>query len=405
MQGRLVFAVLAGNALMLSSATYAAAPTPLPHVAKKVPHNPPIYDPSEPLAQTFSPEKSAEYLDAIAAFWMRKSDASKDRHSCGACHANFAYMMARPLLLKEKPESLLAETRLWMEQQADTLNPQTPHDSRSGKYHFRGAAPTLAAGLVFHDLHTGAELRPTTRKALDKMWAAQRPVAADERHSGPWYNNGGFCWDLSAPELDGNYSAILAAIAVGTAPDGYARGEKSKEITQLRRYLAKRLSEREKDLHAQALCLWAASRLDGLLSATERETLVRSLLATQCSDGGWSLASLGGQWNGPSQKKVGDGYATGLVVYALRQAGLPAERPEIARGVAWLKKNQRASGGWFTPNADRSQTVGGIGTHDLAILNLGTAYAVMALHECANPAETDRPRNEAKASEIPVKAP
>ena len=110
---------------------------------------------------------------------------------------------------------------------------------------------------------------------------------------------------------------------------------------------------------------------------------MRSLLAAQRSDGGWSLGDLGGKWHGNSNK-VSDGYATGLVVHALRQAGLPADRPEVARGVAWLKKHQRESGGWFTPNADRVRTVGGIGTHDLAILNLGTAFAVMALHACEN---------------------
>lgn len=414
MRGRLLFAVLVGNALMLSSATHAAAAVP-PSAAQKAPSDAPKYDPDEPLAKTFSLEKSADYLDAIAAFWLKKSEAPKDghqqhRHSCGACHANFAYMMARPLLLKEKPLSLLAETRRCMEQHVATLDPAK--HTESGRYHLRGAGPTLAAGLVFHDLHSGGELRPTTRQALDKMWTLQRPEKNQDHRGGqgPWYQSG-FCWDLSAPELDGDYSTILAALAVGTAPDGYARGDSAKqEITQLREYVGRRFNsdraDLAKDLHAQALCLWASCRLDGLLSPTKREAVVRSLLAAQCSDGGWSLAQLGGRWHGGSPKES-DGYATGLVVYVLRQAGLPAKRPEIARGVAWLKNQQRASGGWFTPNADRSQTVGGIGTHDLAILNLGTAFAVMALHASENTPEANRPRTEAKASalETPVQAP
>jgi squalene-hopene/tetraprenyl-beta-curcumene cyclase len=403
MVARFVFAVLACNALILSSATHVIAATP-PHAAEKVP-DAPKYDPNEPLAQIFSLERSADYLDAIAAFWLRKSEAPKEshgryqRHSCGACHANFAYMMARPLLLKEKSVSLLAETRRHMEQQMDTLAPGKyagEHDS-SGRYHFHGAAPTLAVGLVFHDLHTGGELRPTTRKALDKIWDARR----SDRPSwgGPWRGAG--CWDLSSPEHDGTYNANLAALAVGAAPDGYAR-EAKQEIAQLRQYLGESCSH----LHAQTLSLWASSRLDGLLNATQREAVVRSLLATQCPDGGWSLANMGGKWSSRSDTKVGDGYATGLVVYALRQAGLPAERPEIARGITWLKKHQRASGGWFTSNADQSQTIGGIGTHDLAILNLGTAYAVMALHACENKAEIKQLRSEAKASvsETPLKA-
>ena len=51
-------------------------------------------------------------------------------------------------------------------------------------------------------------------------------------------------------------------------------------------------------LHAQALVLWASCHLDGLLSTTKREAIVRSLLAAQRSDGGWSLGDLGGKWHG-----------------------------------------------------------------------------------------------------------
>ena len=86
-------------------------------------------------------------------------------------------------------------------------------------------------------------------------------------------------------------------------------------------------------------------------------------------------------------KNLSDGYATGFAVCVLRQAGLPAERPELVRGIRWLKRNQRVSGSWFTPHAEWGmglKTQGGIGTRDLAILNLSTAFAVMALHACEN---------------------
>ena len=420
MKSHLMFAVLAGNALMLSAAIHATAAAPPTAAAEKVADDRPEYDPEEPLAQAFSREKSADYLDTIAAFWLQKSEvappgiAHKHLHSCGACHANFPYMLARPLLLKEKPVSLLAETRRCMEQHVETLDPTTKTEAgycdASGKYHFRGAGPTLAVGLVFHDLHSGGELQPTTRKALDKMWALKRPERnSQDNHDGrgPWYQSG-FCWDLSAPELDGDYSSLLAALAVGAAAEEDGRGGAAKqEIAHLREYLGRRFDNERGDLaslHAQALALWASSHLDGLLSMTKREAIARSLLAAQCSDGGWSLGDLGGKWRGGPQK-VSDGYATGLVLYALRQAGLPADRPEVARGVAWLKKHQRASGGWFTPNADRDRTVGGIGTHDLAILNLGTAFAVMALHASENTGEANPPRNGAQAPALQIPVP
>ena len=70
-----------------------------------------------------------------------------------------------------------------------------------------------------------------------------------------------------------------------------------------------------------------------------------------------------------------DGYATGLILYVLRQAGLPATEEPIRQGVQWLKTNQRASGRWLTRslNADRAHY----------ITNAGTAFAVMALQVCA----------------------
>ena len=99
-------------------------------------------------------------------------------------------------------------------------------------------------------------------------------------------------------------------------------------------------------------------------------------MATQRDDGGWNLPSLGAwkRHNGKPNDKAApsDGYATGLVVYVLRQAGAPTE--PIRRGVDWLKTNQRASGRWFTPsvNADRAHY----------ITNAGTALAVLALKAC-----------------------
>jgi squalene-hopene/tetraprenyl-beta-curcumene cyclase len=319
-------------------------------------------------------------------------------------------MMARPLLLKEKPVSLLDQTRRRMEEHVAALDlagkGESGYHKDSGTFHFRGAGPTLAVGLVFHDLHSGGKLQPSTRKALDKMWAVRRPVAKNNHFRGPWGQDG-FCWDLSAPELDGDYNSILAALAVGTAGDGYARpGAARQEITHLREYLGSRFhNERDRgDLHAQALVLWASCRLDGLLSTTKRETIVRSLLAAQRADGGWSLSELGGRWH-PSTQKVSDGYATGLVVHALRQAGKPTDHAEVARGLAWLRKHQRASGGWFTPNADRDPTMGGIGTHDLAILNLGTAFAVMALRAAEHTAEAYQLGQESPAPPVRVREP
>jgi squalene-hopene/tetraprenyl-beta-curcumene cyclase len=69
-----------------------------------------------------------------------------------------------------------------------------------------------------------------------------------------------------------------------------------------------------------------------------------------------------------------DGYATGLIVYVLRQAGVAANQEPIRRGVDWLKTHQRASGCWFT------HSIRADGEHHIA--NTGTAFALMALRAC-----------------------
>jgi hypothetical protein len=62
---------------------------------------------------------------------------------------------------------------------------------------------------------------------------------------------------------------------------------------------------------------------------------------------------------------------------------VPAARSEIARGVDWLRNNQRASGRWFTPSpAAGEPTEGGVGARDLYVQSLGTAFAVLALKAC-----------------------
>ena len=74
------------------------------------------------------------------------------------------------------------------------------------------------------------------------------------------------------------------------------------------------------------------------------------------------------------QESPSDGYATGLLLYVLRQTGMPATDEPIRRGVAWLKSNQRESGRWFTRslNNDKAHYV----------TNAGTAFAVLALEAC-----------------------
>jgi squalene-hopene/tetraprenyl-beta-curcumene cyclase len=321
--------------------------------------NPFPYAAAEPKAQGFSLSKGAEYLDGVARFWMRDN-------SCGACHANFAYLMARPLV-GEHPSPLLKETRQFLETR--TPNPR--------RFSFDSRAVSIAFALAWDDARSGGKLQPSTRQTLRHMWGLQKP------HGG-WNPLG--CGEVLPPETDGHYTVTLAALAAGVAPEGYARTPEAQDgLTKLRRYLVRYPA---RILHDDAMRLWASLHVDGLMTAAGREATAQSLLAAQGQDGGWSLPALSTRPTPAEARKFpSDGYGTAFVIYVLRQAGVPATRPEIARGVGWLRSNQRASGRWFTP-APVSPTEGGVGSRDLYAQNLGTAFAVLALKACEG---TDRP--------------
>ena len=310
--------------------------------------------PDEPLAPAPSLAKAAEFLDGVALDWTRK-------RQCGTCHTNYAYMLARPAL---RPADSPASTEIRQFFEKRVAHWDDP--AKEAKPRWDTEVVATAVTLAINDAGTTGKLHPSTRKALDRMWILQRP-------DGSW--NWLKC-DWPPYEHDDYYGAVFAALGVGLAPDSYAQSDAAKDgLERLRSYLQKTPPP---DLHHKTFLLWASLKLDGLMSPSERDQTLKALRALQRPDGGWILPSLGA-WKrrdgAPNDKDApSDGYATGLVVYVLRQSGVPAEDESIRRGVAWLKQNQRASGRWFTRslNTDKFHY----------ITNAGTGFAVLALTSC-----------------------
>jgi squalene-hopene/tetraprenyl-beta-curcumene cyclase len=307
--------------------------------------------PDEPRAPEYSAAKAADFLDRVAVNWTR------DR-KCATCHTNVAYLMARGAL-KEGGTEGAAIVRKFFEDRVKNWE-----EKRGVK---RGEPVTLAAPLALDDARQG-KLQPVTRRALDAMWTAQG-------------TNGAWDWPKCAGEggawppfeHDDYFGAVLAAVAAGHAPDNYAATDRAKlGLERLRVYFRK---VPPPSLHHKAWLLWASMKLDGLMTKAEREQTIKELLAKQHGDGGWSLASLG-DWKGFDGRRnntdaPSDGYGTGLGVFVLRQAGPASDRPEVRKGIDWLRNNQRESGRWFTQslNTDSSHFI----TH------AGSAFAVLAL--------------------------
>jgi squalene-hopene/tetraprenyl-beta-curcumene cyclase len=337
----------------------------IPTLAAGEPPRPvPTAKPDEPLAKTFSLDRGVEFLDGVTLAWVH-------RNQCFSCHTGYPYLLARTSVGDPKAAGLL-EARKFLEDRVAAWD-----KGGKGRGYLKGEGViektegvtevvAIGAILALHDAKTTGKLQPATRTALARMWELQQA-------------DGSWTWnkeELAPLEHDDYFGAVSAAVGVGHAPEGYAQSEAAKPgVERLVRYLTKTPAP---DLHHKAYLLWAALALDGLMDKAERERTVKALLALQRKDGGWSLPSLGA-WKRSDGKPQdedapSDGYATGLVLYVLRQAGVAATEEPIRRGVAWLKANQRESGRWFTRSLNNSDR------HYIS--NAGTAFAILALKAC-----------------------
>lgn len=309
----------------------------------------------EPKARALSIERATKYLDEVSLDWTRT-------RKCGTCHTNYVYMLARSSVGRIGAPEALKEIRAFFESRVEHWN----DDEKESKPRFDAEVIATAVTLAMNDSVTTGNLHPTTRQALDRIWSLQR-------------EDGAFNWlkcDWPPYEHDDYYGAVFAALGVGIAPEAYAKSEKAtRGVEKLTRYLREHPAP---DLHHRIFLLWASIKLDGLMTPEEREKTKRELVSLQRSDGGWSLPNLG-EWKrrdgSPNPKDApSDGYATGLVIYVLRQTGIASKDPTIQRGVIWLEENQRESGRWFTRSLNNDKA------HYIS--NAGTAFAVMAIQAC-----------------------
>jgi len=337
--------------LTITALTLAGVAAP---AEEKKPANPGPNRPDEARSKTVSIAKGAEFLDTVSANWTTG-------RKCGTCHTNVPHLLASASL-KRKPTEQEALVRKFFEDRARNWD----RGEKGDKPRWDTEVVVTAVTLALHDAGTTGKLDATTKGALDRMWKVQQKDGAWNWLKCKW----------PPLEHDDYYGAVFAAVGVGHAPGDYAKSEAAKGgVEKLKGYLKKTEAP---NLHHKAFLLWASLKLDGLMSKEEREKTVKALLARQKKDGGWSLPSLGA-WEGFDGRDndagaASDGYATGLVVFVLRQAGAAADDDAVKKGVAWLKSNQRVSGRWFTKslNTDRSHFI----TH------AGTAFALMALKAC-----------------------
>jgi squalene-hopene/tetraprenyl-beta-curcumene cyclase len=337
---------------------------------------------------------AAAYLDQRADWWMGWKRAARDHETfCISCHTAVPYAMSRPSLRKSLGEvglsanerrlveNVTKRVRLWKE-----VAPFYT-DADRGVYksvESRGTESVLnALILASNDANNAAQsghLSDDTRAAFENMWAEQQ-TTGDQKGAWLWLRFKNEPWEADDSDF---YGASLAAIAVGTAPENYrAKPEIQNNLKMLREYLNRAYASQT--LSNRAVLLWASAKVPGLLESDRQKALVTELLSKQEADGGWSLTSMAGDWkrhDGTPQEAHSDGYATGLITFALLQAGISRENAQLKRGLAWLTDNQnRTEGYWlaFSLNNNEEHHI----SPDTArfMKDAATAYAVLALSE------------------------
>jgi squalene-hopene/tetraprenyl-beta-curcumene cyclase len=334
---------------------------------------------------------AAAYLDARQTWWSGWQTAARDHQTaCVSCHTALPFALARPALRgtlhENEPSSaerkmlddVIKRVSLWRE-----VEPFYPDQTRGlpKTSESRGTESVLnALVLATRDAHAG---RPSddARAAFDNMWALQFR-SGDLAGGWAWLNFHNEPWEANdSPYL----GAAFAAVAVGREPGGYAStAENQERIKRLRDFLRKGLPTQP--LLNRAMLLWASGGIADLLIADERQSIVDALCAKQNADGGWSLSSLGQYKRGDNTPldTVSDGYATGLVTYALERAGIDASDARVSRAVAWLGQHQdRTTGMWAASSLNKQRDA----KTDIGkfMSDAATAYAVLALTSAGKP--------------------
>ena len=350
-------------------------------------------------------EGAAKYLDERMDAWFanaKKLRTGQGETTCVSCHTVIPYALSRPVLRRAMHVSTRTpqEVRLLegVARRVETYDAHQPfYDGSEGKKtESRGTEAVLNALILSSaDAERGRrEPSEPTRKALRRLWETQRPDGAWE-----WLDFGLEPFESADAAY---YGATLAALAVGTAPASSTTQatDATVGIEKLRGYLKDKFASQT--LFNRAWVLLASTRLKDLLPGAQREALTAEIQRRQEDDGGWSLQALGTwTWGKPAWRArapgtpdasllaQSDGYATGLIVYTLRTAGVPVEHPAVRRGSQWLRAhqqdvqvNQRMHHAWRAHSLNFDREHGGEKGEPwrrMFMSDSATAFAVLAL--------------------------
>jgi squalene-hopene/tetraprenyl-beta-curcumene cyclase len=242
----------------------------------------------------------------------------------------------------------------------------------------RGTESVLNALILSSRDAQSGQLSNDTHTAFENMWAEQQ-TAGKQKGAWLWLRFKNEPWEADDSDY---FGATLAAVAIGIAPGNYREApEVQTGVRLLREYLNREFAVQTPI--NRVLLLWASAKLPGVLEADRQKAIIGELLEKQQADGGWSLSSLSGDWkraDGTPQETTSDGYATGLITYALQRAGISPENAKLKRGLAWLTANQnKTEGSWTSYSLNKSKQNHISPETALFMNDAATSYAVLSL--------------------------
>lgn len=323
-------------------------------------------------AKSWDPKAAAAYLDGRMDWWSVWPSAARDHDTfCVSCHTTLPYALGRPALRSQLGEQKLsASERTFldnMEKRVSIWNEAQPFysDAKNGA---PKSAESRGTEAVLNALVLARYDEPAAKDALRNMWALQLKEG-EQRGAWTWLNFHNEPWEADDSQF---WGATLGALAAGYARDhdpgvallaGYLQREEAKQSTLNR-----------------AVALWASGKISTLLTAEQRKSIVDEITSKQREDGGWSASTLVmKEWkrrDGTPMDAASDGYGTGLMVVALQQSGMPA-KAQIAKGIAWLERNQDASGAWLSTSMNKKRDPASDAGKFMS--DAATAYSVLAL--------------------------
>jgi len=304
----------------------------------------------EPRVKAFGPESlkaAAKYLEAGAVSWVREK-------TCVNCHTTGPYMTEYSAW--SKPLGVPSEEvhANFVKAVPNEIKPVDETDKNGHKF-YPGTTSSVwrSAGLAEWDRHVTGKLSEATSRSLRDMFEHQSPDGSFVSHG-----------EVEIPHITTDFELSLQAARAITAAPGWVAGLKDEalrsRVEKLKQWLRTASPKNDFD---RVLKLQLAHYLPELVQKPEREAALALLASKQHADGGWSTRDMSplDDWHFEMSPFVlnliktlpdtdapqSDPYMTALAIVLMRQNDVLVSDPRVAKGLAWLKREQRESGRWW----------------------------------------------------------